>query len=272
MGLLVSVAAPVLLLVLGRAAPQLDRWSLPVGVTLPGFVVLHAAVTVYDHSPAPLSLEAAAHMALLAGAVLFWAPVLGARRRLPDAGRMLYLFAAMPPLDLAGVWLVAVGDSAEGLSMIVGMLPMGLAAVVITWKLDQPRGAAGGTRRDGRDGRHDDEKRRVTSWRAAARWLRAFSPRAPVALLGAGVALYSADAVWRCSSCRIAGCGVSQVCEARLGSVCAAGSQSPFSRTEGAGRYFEPAESVNQPIEQLIQHPQALLCLYAAAHGHCGVR
>lgn len=133
MGLLVSVLAPGLLLVLGRAAPQLDRWTVPAGVTLPGFVALHAAVTVYDQSPAPPLLEAAAHLTLLAGAMLFWAPVLGVRHRLPDAGRMVYLFAAMPPLDLAGVWLVAVGDSPTGLAMIVGMLPMGVAAVVITW-------------------------------------------------------------------------------------------------------------------------------------------
>jgi hypothetical protein len=65
--------------------------------------------------------------------MLFWAPILGIRRRLPDAGRMLYLYVALPLLDLAGVWLVAVGDSPGGLSMIVGMLPMGAAAVVITW-------------------------------------------------------------------------------------------------------------------------------------------
>jgi cytochrome c oxidase assembly factor CtaG len=133
MGLLVSVAAPALLLVLTRVAPQLDRWTLPAGAALPGFVALHAAVTVYHHSPAPPLLEGTAHLALLAGAMLFWAPVLGVRRRLPDAGRMVYLFAAMPPLDVAGVWLVAVGDSAGGLAMIVGMLPMGVAAVVITW-------------------------------------------------------------------------------------------------------------------------------------------
>jgi hypothetical protein len=31
------------------------------------------------------------------------------------------------------VWLVAVGDSPGGLSMIVGMLPMGVAAVALTW-------------------------------------------------------------------------------------------------------------------------------------------
>ncbi|MFY9808348.1 MAG: hypothetical protein WCC38_10690 [Pseudonocardiaceae bacterium] len=134
MGLLVSVLAPALLVLLSRAFPQLDRWTVPAAVALPGFVALHAAVTVYTcgGTVAPL-IDTATHLALLAGAMLFWAPILGIRRRLPDAGRMLYLYVALPLLDLAGVWLVAVGDSPGGLSMIVGMLPMGVAAVAITW-------------------------------------------------------------------------------------------------------------------------------------------
>jgi cytochrome c oxidase assembly factor CtaG len=134
MGLLVAVVAPTLLLVLGRAVPRLDRWTLPAAVALPGFITLHATVTVYtDRAPLPLPLDTATQFALLCGAMLFWAPVLGVRRRLPDAGRMLYLYTAIPLLDLTGVWLVAVGDSPGGLSMITGMLPMGMATVAITW-------------------------------------------------------------------------------------------------------------------------------------------
>jgi len=134
MGLLVSVLAPVLLVLRRRAFPQLDRATVPAAVALPGFVTLHAAVTVYtSRGMVPPVLDTATHLALLAGAMLFWAPILGIRRRLPDAGRMLYLYVALPLLDLAGVWLVAVGDSAGGLSMIVGMLPMGATAVIITW-------------------------------------------------------------------------------------------------------------------------------------------
>lgn len=135
MGLLVAVAAPALLLALTLAAPRLDRWTAPAGVALPGFVALHLALTVYTgRGPVPPPLDTAAHLALLVGAMLFWAPVLGIRRRLPDAGRMVYLFAAIPLLDLAAVWLVAVGDSAGGLAMITGMLPMGIAAVAVTWR------------------------------------------------------------------------------------------------------------------------------------------
>ena len=134
MGLLVSVVAPALLVLLSRVLPQLDRATVPAAVALPGFITLHAAVTVYTgRGMVPPLLDTATHLALLAGAMLFWAPILGIRRRLPDAGRMLYLYVALPLLDLAGVWLVAVGDSPGGLSMIVGMLPMGAAAVVITW-------------------------------------------------------------------------------------------------------------------------------------------
>jgi cytochrome c oxidase assembly factor CtaG len=134
MGLLVAVIAPALLVVSSRAFPQLDRCTVPAALALPGFVTLHAAVTVCtSRGPVPPLLDTATHLALLAGAMLFWAPILGVRHRLPDAGRMLYLYLALPLLDLAGVWLVAVGDSTGGVSMIVGMLPMGLAAVTITW-------------------------------------------------------------------------------------------------------------------------------------------
>jgi len=134
MGLVVAAVAPALLVILIRTFPLLDRATVPAAVALPGFVVLHATVTVVaDRRPMPTALDTAAQIVLLAGAMLFWAPVLGVRRRLPDAGRMLYLYVALPLLDLAGVWLVAVGDSPGGLSMIVGMLPMGVAAVTITW-------------------------------------------------------------------------------------------------------------------------------------------
>lgn len=101
---------------------------------MPGFVALHAVVVVVEHNAEPsAALNAVLRLGLFCGAVLFWAPVLGRRNRLPDTGRTLYLYTAMPLLDLAGVWLVAVGDSPGGLAMIAGMIPMGLAAVIVTW-------------------------------------------------------------------------------------------------------------------------------------------
>ncbi|MBI0293142.1 hypothetical protein JBE04_01180 [Streptomyces sp. PRKS01-29] len=73
-------------------------------------------------------------LALLAAAVAFWAPVVArTRHRLSDPGRCLYLFLAVPLLDLPALGVIAAGHSAEGLAMIVGMLPLGIAAAAVTW-------------------------------------------------------------------------------------------------------------------------------------------
>jgi hypothetical protein len=104
-------------------------------VVLPLFLGVHAAITVWMafHDPtAPAHV--ALHGALLAAAVLFWLPVLGRRRRLGDAGRMVYLYLAMPTLDLAGVYVVLRGDPMGGIAMIAAMLPLGMAAVAVTWR------------------------------------------------------------------------------------------------------------------------------------------
>lgn len=131
MGLLVSVLAPLTLLVL-RALPGLEPPRLPAAVVLPGFVVLHGVLTVTgDRLPGRTAVLAP--LVLLAGAVLFWAPVLGTRS-LGDAGRVVYLFAAMPALDLPGVWLVARGDGPGGIAMILAMSPLGLTALALTWR------------------------------------------------------------------------------------------------------------------------------------------
>jgi len=126
MGLLVSGVAPMLAYVARHTT--LDRLAPPAVVALPAFAVLHGALTITG-AGGPL-----AEAVLLAGAVVLWMPVVGTRRRLPDAGRAVYLFLAGPLLDLAGVWLVATGDGPGGLAMIVGMLPIGIAAIVVTWR------------------------------------------------------------------------------------------------------------------------------------------
>lgn len=134
MGLLVSVLAPALVLATRRRfAWRALSW--PAAVALPCFVVLHALLTVEMafHEPGP-PMHLVLDGVLLLGAVVFWLPVLGRLRPLGPAGRVLYLFLAAPALDLAAVVVVAVGDSAGGLSMIVGMLPIGLAAVIVTWQ------------------------------------------------------------------------------------------------------------------------------------------
>jgi hypothetical protein len=69
-------------------------------------------------------------------AVQFWLPVAaGTRHRLDDLGRCLYLFLATPLLDLPAVAVVAAGRSAQGLAVIVGMLPLGVAAAAVTWSV-----------------------------------------------------------------------------------------------------------------------------------------
>jgi hypothetical protein len=129
MGLLVSVLAPLLLVGLRIALPPLEPPAPPAAATLACFVVLHAAITLGLLRP----LDTAAPIVLLLGALVFWAPVLGSRR-LPHAHRIVYLFAAMPSLDLPGVWLVARGDGPGGIAMILGMLPIGLLTVVEFWR------------------------------------------------------------------------------------------------------------------------------------------
>lgn len=133
MGLLVTAVVPALLL-LERGRLRSDRLALPAAVALPAFALLHAVVTLGadgGHAPGPLAALAAP--ALLIGATVFWLPVFGRRHRLPDAGRAAYLFIAGPVLDLPAVWLVARGQVTGGLAMIVGMLPLGVAAIWVTW-------------------------------------------------------------------------------------------------------------------------------------------
>jgi hypothetical protein len=141
MGLLVSVVAPaVVLIMVRRFAAAAPAGTVRAALALPGFALLHAAVTLrLDVRTArltplngPLGMLLTAAI-LLAGAMWFWTPVLG-RRRLADPGRTAYLFIAAPLLDLPAVWLVAQGHVVDGLAMIVGMLPLGVIAIAVTWR------------------------------------------------------------------------------------------------------------------------------------------
>ncbi len=134
MGLETSALAPALVL-LARNRLPLDRLALPGAVALPLFLAVHSAITMTMpfHDPSPLA-HVGLHALLLAAALWFWLPVLGERRRMSDPARMVYLYLAMPVMDLAGVYVVLRGDSAGGIAMIVAMLPVGLAAVAVTWR------------------------------------------------------------------------------------------------------------------------------------------
>lgn len=142
MGLLTSVVAPALVLLAllapgGRRPGPVARDAVPARravIVLGGFAVLHAAVmlaTAQADLPAPVHV--ALHGVLLAGAVVFWLPVLGPTR-LPGFGRALYLFVASPCLDASALAVIVAGHQTEGLAMIVAMLPVAAAAVVETWR------------------------------------------------------------------------------------------------------------------------------------------
>jgi cytochrome c oxidase assembly factor CtaG len=134
MGLLTSVVAPAVVLAT-RARWQWRRLTLPAGIALPGFVLAHAGITLVLTLGTPTrTVTVTLHLVLFLAAVVFWLPVLGPCARLSRPARCVYLFLAAPALDLAGVVVVATGDSAGGLAMIVAMLPIGLAAVGLTWR------------------------------------------------------------------------------------------------------------------------------------------
>ncbi|MBO8200714.1 hypothetical protein JW613_20720 [Streptomyces smyrnaeus] len=138
LGLALSVLLPALILGT-RAGPAWARlWQRlcpPAGAALGGFVVLHAAVTLGDCVLMPgTGVRIVLHAALLVGGLLFWLPVLGPARRLSEPGRCLYLFVGAPLLDIPMVAVIALGHHYGGLGMIVGMLPMGVAAAALTWR------------------------------------------------------------------------------------------------------------------------------------------
>ncbi|GLY63946.1 hypothetical protein [Amycolatopsis taiwanensis] len=134
MGLMTSVVAPGLVLV-GRRFVPWRRLPAPPVLVLPLFLALHSTLTVaMGRTDFPVPADLALHTLLLAAAVWFWLPVLQPRPGRPEAVRAVYLFLAGPSLDLAAVYLIIAGEERAGLAMIIGMLPLGLAAVVVMWR------------------------------------------------------------------------------------------------------------------------------------------
>ncbi|WP_344400105.1 hypothetical protein [Streptomyces longisporus] len=132
-GLLVSAVVPAAIHATRHRAVW-SRLSVPAAAALPGFAALHAVIALAGQRGDSLVTHVLLEMLLLGGAVLFWLPVLGERHRLSDPARSVYLYLAMPLLDLPGVAMVALGHVAGGLAMITAMLPIGLAALRITWR------------------------------------------------------------------------------------------------------------------------------------------
>ncbi len=134
MGLLVSVAPPAFI-VLTRTRLRYPGLNWPAPAAMLCFVILHAA-TVMGMSKwePPLLVHVLLHLVLFTGALVFWLPVLGYRRRLSDPMRCMYLFLACPVLDLPAVWVVGWVQASAGLAMIIAMLPLGAVAVGLTWR------------------------------------------------------------------------------------------------------------------------------------------
>lgn len=96
-------------------------------------------------------LHAAEHLTFLATAVLFWRHAVGRDPlvRLPPLRRILYLMAAMPAMDVVGVWLMSsrgieypaygTGQAAlaaqhtAGMIMLAGSYVLAAAALVAAW-------------------------------------------------------------------------------------------------------------------------------------------
>lgn len=135
MGLLTSVVAPLLVLAgRRRGSGAVGRHPGFAVAILVGFTALHTAV-VLAMPDGGVTAAIASHALLLAGGVVFWLPVLGrGTTRLHEAGRSVYLFLACPVLDTAALALIVRGQEDGGIAMIVGMLPIPLVAVVLTWR------------------------------------------------------------------------------------------------------------------------------------------
>lgn len=136
LGASVSVLAPIAVLV----SPRMPHaWTVRVPF-LPPLLVLGVHAVLMTVAPRPLGQ--AVVFALAAG-VVFWLPVLGASPTLEPARRTLYLLVSGPALDLAALPMVAEGDSAAAIAMVVAMLPIPLAGVAsfLLWMRDEERDA-----------------------------------------------------------------------------------------------------------------------------------
>jgi putative membrane protein len=86
------------------------------------------------HDPTVHLIE---HAAFLISALCFWDCAIGVdpipQRPAPPL-RALYLLAAMPAMDIGGVYLMAIGDGSAGAVMMAGSMPLALAACLVAWR------------------------------------------------------------------------------------------------------------------------------------------
>ena len=134
--ILSGIVAPAIVLawsIVGLPALRVRRPVLAWGAFVAAQWVFHLTPLLADSAGSPV-LHAAEHLAFLAVGVWFWIPILSpGGGALGDPGRSLYLFGAAPAVDLVGVMLMSRGDQAAGVAMIIGGLPIAIAAVWVTW-------------------------------------------------------------------------------------------------------------------------------------------
>jgi hypothetical protein len=146
MGLAMAVIAPLLALYFsGRLAGPTRILARHPAITLAALISNHAALmAAMTAAWSPAWLTGLLRVLLVVLAVAFWLPVVDRANGLGDAARTVYLFLAGPLLDLPALYLIASGQSAAGIAMIVTMLPIPLAAVasMYSWMRREERAAA----------------------------------------------------------------------------------------------------------------------------------
>ncbi len=115
---LATVVGPLLVWRLPRLRVS---WQTGLGLYTLGVVISHVG---------PLRASPMGGVVLVAAAIALCAGM----RDLAPAVWFLYLFAAMPPMDLVAAWYLSTGDGDLGVVMIIGSLPLGAASLVTAWR------------------------------------------------------------------------------------------------------------------------------------------
>lgn len=97
-----------------------SSWKLGLAAYTVGVVFSHVG---------PLRASFAGGIVLLCATLALCA---GLRDVSPGA-RFLYLFAAMPPMDLVAAWYLSSGAGDLGVVMVIGSLPVGAASLAAAW-------------------------------------------------------------------------------------------------------------------------------------------
>jgi cytochrome c oxidase assembly factor CtaG len=128
---LTSLLAPALVFVLRGRVPRIGA-LLAWGLFIAALWALNVP-RVLDWIMMRTVAHIVADLVVLAVSMLFWAPLLARRRPMRGLAAGAYLITAAMATDLIGAWYMAMGETVAGVAMVVGMLPLGVAAIVFTW-------------------------------------------------------------------------------------------------------------------------------------------